>query len=267
MTSVLTVEQLRAVVWIAAKAVVLFVLAIWFVAASAGAYLAVFGFWPFLSLAYLIIWAVARFAAHADTSGWGISVQQRSGRLRRRVGGADLPLGKRVFVTVNPHFSVELAAPRLLEAVYLILWAPFVLQSPLYVTASLLLLAGREELRVVIEWSWLAIGAVLLAGFYVSLVACVSWAAREFVGPRMIGRRLAIPFLGRALCIAHRDVCAVEVVLDPGRADHVRLIRTGGEPMELRFAARFMGGVQPTADLLPLAELLAHAAQVPLRTK
>lgn len=260
-------QLLREAIYIAARAVILVVLAIWIVAASAGASVALFVFWPFLSLAYLIIWAIARFIGHADTSGWGISVQRRSGRLRRtRVGGSDLPLGKRVFVTVNPQFSVELATPRWVEAAYLILWAPFMLQCPLFIAALLLQLAGREEPQVVVEWSWLAIGAVLLAGFYVSLIVFVCWASREFVGPGMTGRRLAIPFLGLALCIAYRDVCAVEVGRDQNRADHVRLIRTGGEPIQLRAAARFMGDVPTSADLLPLAELLAHAAHVPLRT-
>lgn len=261
-------NQLRAVAYKAAKGAILLVLAIWVVAASAGAFVALVFFWPFLSVIYLLVWPIARFIAHDDTSGWGISVQKRPGRLRRtHVGGTDLPLGKRVFVAISPEFSVELAAPRWLEAVYLILWVPFILAGPLVIATALFQLAGREEPQVVVEWSWLPIGVVLFAGFYVGVVACVSWAAREFVGPGMIGRRLAIPFLGRALCITHRDVCAVEVVVDPSRADHVRLIRAGGEPMELRFAARFMGGVQPTADLLPLAELLAHAAQVPLRTR
>ena len=240
-------------------------LAIWFLAASAGAYCALVVFWPFLSVVYLLFWPIARYIDHADTSGWGISVKRRSGHLRRiEVGGSDLPLGKRVFVTVNPELSVELAAPRWLQAVYLVLWAPFILPFPVFIATSLLQLAAREEPRVMVESPWLATGAVLLAGLYVGLVACVSWAGHEFIGPRAVGRRLSIPGLGLALCIAHHDVCAVEVGRDTDRDDHVRLIRTAGEPVELRAAARFIGHRQPAADLLPLAELFANAAHVPL---
>lgn len=258
-------DDLRAGAYAVARAVVLVVIAIWGVASFAGAYGALLFFWPFLSVVYLIVWPIARFIGHADTTGWGISVQKRSGRLQRsRVDGSDLVLGKRVFVTADPEFSVELAAPRWLEAIYLILWAPFVLTFPLAVVTSLVQLAGREQPQVIVEWSWLAIGGVLLAGFYVSLVACVSGAAHEFAAPGMIGRRLAIPIVGRALCIAYRDVCAVEIGRDANRGDHVRLLRTGGEPMEIRTAARFMGRAQPAADLLPLAGLLARAARVPV---
>ena len=259
-------HDLRAYAYAVSRAIVLTLIAIWAVASFAGAYVALLFFWPFLSVAYLIIWPIAHFVGHADTSGWGISVQKRSGRLRPiQVNGSDLHLGKRVLATDDPDFSIELAAPRWLEALYLILWAPFVLTFPVAVVTSLLQLAGREQPQVVAEWSWLVIGGVLLAGFYTSLVACVSWAAHEFAAPGIIGRRLAIPIVGRALCVAYRDVCAVEIGRDAARGDHVRLIRTGDEPMEIRAAARFLGGTQPTADLRPLAELLAHAARVPLR--
>ncbi len=260
-------KQLLAAAPQVAAAIILFPLVIWVIASCAAAYVALLVFWPFLSVIYLIVWPIARFIGHVDTSGWGISLQKRSGRLRRnRVGGSDLPLGKRVFVTADPEFSVELAAPRWLEAVYLILWAPFVLTFPLFIATSLLQLASQEQPQVVLEWSSLALGAMLLSGFYVSLVACVSWGAHEFVRPGIVGRRLAIPFVGHALCITHRDVCAVEVGEDASRGDHVRFIRTGGEPMEIRASARFMvGDCHAAADLLPLAELLARAAQVPLR--
>ena len=192
-------DRLRAGAYAVASAVVLVALAILAVASCASAYVALLFFWPFLSVVYLIVWPIARFIGRADTSGWGISVEKRSARLQRtRLDGSDLALGKRVFVAADPDFSVELAAPRWLEAIYLILWAPFVLTGPLYVVAALLQLVGREEPQVVPEWSWLPIGGILFAGFYVSLVGCVSWAAHEFVGPGMIGRRLAIPIAGRA---------------------------------------------------------------------
>ena len=104
----------------AAKGAILVVLAIWVVAASAVHLSRSSSSWPFLSVIYLLVWPIARFIAHDDTSGWGISVQKRPGRLRRtHVGGTELPLGKRVFVAFSPEFSIELAAPRWLEAVYL----------------------------------------------------------------------------------------------------------------------------------------------------
>jgi hypothetical protein len=256
---------LAAMHWVA-RAVVLVVIAIWAAASFAGAYVAMLFFWPFLSVVYLIVWPIARFIGHADTTGWGISLQKRSGRLRAiRVNGSNVHLGKRVLATDEGEFSIELAPPRWLEALYLILWAPFVLTLPVVVATALLQLVGREEPQVVVEWSWLTIGGVLIAGFYASLVGCVSWAAHEFVGPGMIGRRLAIPIVGHALCVAYRDVCAVEIGRDADRGDHVRLIRHGDAPMEIRAAARFLGRAQPTADLLPLAELLARAARVPMR--
>ena len=265
MTSVLTMDDLRAGAYAVARAVVLAVIAIWAGRQLCGRLRGAVRLLAVPIVVYLIIWR-SRGSSVTLTQVAGASASRSDQTLQRsRVHGSDLALGKRVFVTADP--SSRWNSPRRdgFEAIYLILWAPFVFTGPLFAAATLLEQIGREEPQVVAEWSWLPIGGILLAGFYVSLVGCVSWAAHEFVGPGMIGRRLAIPIVGRALCIAYRDVCAVEIGRDADRGDHLRLIRTGTEPMEIRAAARFMGRAQPTVDLLPLAELLARAARVPVR--
>jgi len=259
------VNLLRAVAW-TGRAVFLIVIAIWFVASFAGAYLALFVFWPFLSLGFVIAWAAWRIIGHGD--GNVIGVGPRPMRLRRvDVDGSPLPLGRRVFVSVDPQFSVELAPSRWVEAFYLVVSAPFVLQGPLFVAASLFELAGREEPRVVVEWSWLPIGVLLLADFGVSLAAFVAWAGREFVAPGTAGKRIAVPFLGRALCLSHSDVCAIEVGRGLGpsgrNADRIRASRRHGEPVDL-IPGAWVSDAGPTAELVPLAELLARAAHVPL---
>ena len=260
---------MREALYKAATAVVLVVLAVWFVASCAPAYVALFCLWPFLSLGFVILWTAWRITGHGDESSYVISIERRPVRPRRiKVDGSDLPLGKRVLVTVDPRFSVELAAPRWVEALYLIVFAPFVFQTPLFVAALLLQLAGREEPRIVVEWSWLPIGAMLVAGFGVGLIAFVSWAGRDFVRPGTIGKRITVPLLGRALCLSHPDVCAVEVGRGPSPsghiADHIRVIRTQSDPVELIAGAWVLPDARAAAELLPLAGLIARAAHVPL---
>jgi hypothetical protein len=259
---------MREALYMAAKAVFVVVLALWFLASCVAAYVALFGFWPMLSLAFTIGWASWRISGHAD--GTVISVERRLARQRRiKVDGSDLPLGKRVLVTVDPRFSVELAAPRRIEAFSLLVWAPFVLQGPLFAALWLLETAGREQPHVVVEWSWLPIGAMLFAGFGCGLIACVACAGRDFVGPGTIGKRIAVPFLGPALCLSYPDVCAIEVGRDStpsrGATDHIRVIRTNGEPVELIPGAWALPDAGATPELLPLAGLIARAARVPLR--
>jgi hypothetical protein len=259
---------MREALYLAAKAVVMVVLALWFLAASAGAYVALFFFWPFVSLGFVIVWAARRTTGHADDS--VVSVEWRPARQRRiKVDGSDLPLGKRVLVTVDPRFSVELAAPRWVEALYLILWAPFVLQGPLFAASWLLEMAAREQPHVVVEWSWLPIGVMLLAGFGVGLTALVSWAGRDFVRRGTIGKRIAVPILGPALCLSYPDVCAIEVGRGPSPsghhiADRIRVIRSHGAAVELIPGAWVSSDARPTVELLPLAHLIARAAHVPL---
>jgi hypothetical protein len=261
-------DLMRDALYAAAKAVFVVVLALWFLASCVAAYVALLGFWPMLSLVFAIGWASWRITGHAD--GAVVSVERRPARQRRiKVDGSDLPLGKRVLVTVDPRFSVELAAPRWVEALSLLLWAPFVLQAPLFGAPWLLEMAGREQPHVVVEWSWLPIGTMLFAGFGVGLVAFVAWAGRDFVGPGTIGKRIEVPLLGRALCLSHADVCAIEVGRDstPSHraADHIRVIRTNGEPVELIPGAWALPDAGATPELLPLAGLIARAARVPLR--
>lgn len=264
-------NTLRAVLGMAGKLVIQLVLAVWFIGACAAAYVALWFFWPMLSSAFVVVWAVCRVARLGNLDMAGVSVELRRGRLRSlRVAGSDRPMRRQVLASTDPTFSVELALSRWLEAAIALAWAPLVFQGPLFIAASLLQLAAREEPQVVVEWSWLPIGAMLLAGQAVSLVAFVWYAGRRFVGPATIGRRLNIPLSGRVLCVAYRDVCAVDIQCGPKVLEHIsvhviRFIRTGGESVDLTLGADGFPGAQPSAELLALTELLARTARVPLR--
>jgi hypothetical protein len=265
------VKVLHAFAYAVGRALVLFILAIWFIAACAGAYVALWFFWPLLASAGVVVWAVCRAAGWGKPEMASVSIEPRRGRLRRlRVAGSHRPMRRQILASIDPAFSVELAPSRWLEAATLLLCAPFLLQGPIFVAASLLVEAAREEPQFVIEWSWLPIGAVLVAGQAVSLVAFVWYAGRQFVGPATIGRRLNIPLSGRALCVAHRDVCAVDIQCGAELAEHisvhvVRFIRTRGESVEVALGDEALAGAPPSAELLALTKFLARTARVPLR--
>jgi len=265
------VKQLRAFGYAVGRALILFVLAIWFIASCAGAYAALFVFWPFLSVVFVVVWAVCRLLGltHPDTA--AVTVERRTARLRRLTFGAsDRPPHRRVLAAVKPSFSVEIAQPRWLEVAHGILWAPFFLQGPLLIGMSLLQVAAQEEPRIVVEWSWLPIGAMLIAGFAATAVAFASYAARHFVAPATIGRRIQIPLTDYALCAAHRDVSAVEIqrgteLIDRNSFYRIRFLRSGGEPWDLTLGITNSPDAPPPDELVALAKVLAHAARVPLR--
>lgn len=272
MTSVPAVKELRAFAYAVGRTLVLFVLAIWFIAACAAAYVALWFFWPMLSSAFVVVWVVCRAARLGNIDMAGVSIEPARGRLRRlRVAGSRRPMRRQVLARIDPAFSVELALSRWLEAATAILWAPFVFQGPIFIAASLLVEAAREEPQVLIQWSWLPIGAMLVAGQALSLVAFAWYAGRRFVGPATIGRRLNIPLSGRALCVAYRDVCAVDIQCGPKVVEHmsvhvVRFIRTRGESVDLALGDEASPGAPPSAELRALTELLARTARVPLRS-
>jgi hypothetical protein len=264
------VKELRAFAYGVARAIVLLVLGIWFIASCVGAYGALFFFWPFISVVYLSAWAVWRVSGHG-AGGSGVALERNVGPARQRLlRNSHLPSGRRVLATTDPSFSVEIAMPLWYETANALLWAPFLLQVPLVVAAEFLRLAGQEEPRVVPEWSWLAIGVVLLAGLVMSVVVFVSFAAREFVAPGTIGRRIRTPLFGLALITARHDVVAVEIRRGPELPDHtvihrVRIVRRGGESVDVAIGEVFPVGAQPADELFALATLVARAARVPLR--
>lgn len=264
-------KELRVFAYAVGRALVLFVLAIWFIASCAGAYVALWFFWPMLSSAVVVVWAVCRVAGLGKPDMARVSIERRRGRQRHlRIAGADRPMRLQILASIDPTFSIELALSRWLEAARAILWAPFLFQGPIFIAASLLVEAAREEPQVVVHWSWLPIGAMLLAGQAVSLVAFVWYAGRRFVGLGTIGRRLKIPLSGRVLCVAYPDVCAVDIQCGPRVLEHIsvhviRFIRTGGESVDLTLGANAFPGARPSAGLLALTELLARTARVPLR--
>jgi hypothetical protein len=264
------VKELRAFAYWIGRAILLLVLAIWFIASCAGAYGALFVFWPVISVCFLSVWAIWRVTGHGAGAS-GVTLQRSVGPTRKRLlCHSYLPHGRRVLATTDPSFSLELAMPLRYEAANAILWAPFFLQGPLLVAAALVQLAGQEEPRVVIAWSWLAIGVMLLAGLVMSAVAFVSYAARQFVAPGTIGRRLRIPLFGLTLITTHRDVIAVEIrrgleLPDHTAIHHVRFVRTSGESVDVAFGELKPVGTQPSDELFALATLLARAARVPLR--
>ena len=263
-------KELRALAYWIGRAIILLILAIWFIAAFAGAYGALWVFWPFISICCLSVWAVWRVTGHG-AGGSGLAIQRSVGPARRRVlCDSKLPHGSRVLATIDPSFSLELAEPLWLQTANAIMWAPFFLQGPLLVAAQLFWLAGREEPRVVIEWSWLAIGVLLLAGFVMSTVVFVSFAWRPFVAPGTIGRRLRIPVFGLALVATDHDVIAVEIRRGHEFPDHTAMhrvcfVRIGGEAVDLALGEMAPVHAQPAQELVALATLLARAARVPLR--
>ena len=266
-------QELRAFAYAIGRAIVLLVLAIWFVAASAGAYAALFFFWPFLSVCFLVVWAVCRIAGMSQPDTVAVTIERPPRHsVLMTIGGSDRPMGRRVLTTIGPPFSVEIAQPRWFEVVNVVVWAPFFLQGPLLIGLSLCQLAAQEEPRIVVEWSWLPIGALLVAGFVASTIAFMSYAARHFVEPGTIGRRVQIPFTDRALCAAHRDVCAIELQRGPEMLGgssfrRLRVIRKVGEPQDLTMGAPAAPDAPAPKELLALARVLAHAARVPLRVQ
>jgi hypothetical protein len=264
------VKELRGIAYGIGRAIVMLVLAIWFIASCAGAYGALFVFWPFISVCFLSVWAVWRVTGHGNGVG-GVALQRGVGPARQRLlRHSYLSPGRRVLATSDPSFSLELAMPLWYEAANAILWVPFLLQGPLLVAAQLCWLASQEQPRVVIEWSWLAIGLMLVAGLVTGAVAFVSYAARQFVAPGMIGRRFRIPLFGLALVTAHRDVIAVEIrrgieLPDHTAIHHVRFVRTSGESVDVAFGEMTPVGAQPADELVALGTLLARTARVPLR--
>jgi hypothetical protein len=152
------VAYLGAALFMVGKAIVVVVLAIWFAASFAGAYLALYVFWPLLSLGFVIACGIA----------WSV---------RRFSGGADV--SRESAVATVRRSSVPRARPFWEKPAYVLLCAPFVLQSPMAIAWELLRLAAQEEPHVVVGWSWLGSGALLIAGFAMSVIATRALVPRD----------------------------------------------------------------------------------------
>lgn len=115
-------------------------------------------FWPCLSLGFVILccifWVTRRFAGDADDS------------------------HDRALTTV-PRSPVARARPRWGKPLYFVLCAPFVLQSPLAIVWAPPRLAAQKEPHVIVEWSWLAIGPLLISGFVMSRIVTIACAPRD----------------------------------------------------------------------------------------